>query len=182
MLKIYNAYEDHGEIKVEDYITFNYGSFHTGYDGFGEVHSGNLNCIRANYELQTLKSFKEGLKSIKTIDGWVQNFMIWSPKSYKLLAEEDKDIKKTAEAYEAYGLNEEAILLFTDFISLTPNDNLTQNLFGRCADTGLYLLMPNASIDMKIASHCDEDKENYEVLQSQSLGKRLILAKMNRRI
>ena len=42
--------------------------------------------------------------------------------------------------------------------------------------------MPNASIDMKIASHYDEDKENYEVLQSQSLGKRLILAKMNRKI
>lgn len=183
MLKIYNAYANHGEIKIEDYITFDNGTFDTGCDGFGKVHAGNYYCKRANYELQTLKSFREYIKNVKNVDGWLQKFTIWNPMSYESLIEEYKNIDRTPETYEKHGLNEEAILLFTNYLRLRyGDDGLTERIFGRFANTGLYLLMPDASVSMTIASHSDEEAENYEVLQSKSLGKQLVLAKMNRNI
>ena len=43
--------------------------------------------------------------------------------------------------------------------------------------------MPNASINMAIASYSGDRKyDRYEVLQSQSLGKQLVLSKMNRKV
>lgn len=183
MLKIYNAYANHGEIKLEDYITFNHGAFDTGCDGFGEVRSGNLNCEKANYELRLLNSFREYIKNVKIIDGRLQNFIFFNPVSYESLAEEYKNIAKTSEAYAENGLNEEGILLFTNYINLSSsNDGLTETIFGRDSHTGLYLLMPNASVSMKIDSYPDEKAENYEVLQSQNLGKKLAFTKMNRKI
>ena len=183
MLKIYNAYANHGEIKIDDFIKFDHGRFDTGLDGFGEVRSGNTWCIRANYELQTLEDFKEYVKKVKVGDGWVQNFVFWRPMSYESLADEYRNVPRTEQDYERYGLNEEGILLFTNYVRLrSNNDNLTHRLFGRQVDTRLYLLMPNASISLTVNSFADEFKtENYEVLQSQSLGKQLVLAPMKRR-
>ena len=105
MLKIYQAYADRDEIKIKDQIDFRYGQFDTGLNGFGQVKSGNLSVSRANYELQTLKSFREYLKTVKTIDGYVDYFAIWNPMTYKMLEEKYKDISKDFDTYEEYGLN-----------------------------------------------------------------------------
>lgn len=42
--------------------------------------------------------------------------------------------------------------------------------------------MPNASFSMTLGSFGGEITEKYEVLQSQGLGKQLVLIKMNRNI
>ncbi len=183
MLKIYNAYSEHGNIKIEDHIDFRYGQFDTGLNGFGQVKSGNLSCKRANYELQDLKYYTDYLKRVKLIDGYVEDFVIWNPQSYEMLEEKYKDISRDFETYEKYGLNEEGILLFTDWIRLTyPHDDSVQRIFGRHSENGMYLIMPNASFSMTTASLSDDVQENYEVLQSQTFGKQLVLTKMNRKI
>ena len=79
MLKIYHAYADNDKIKIKDQIEFKHGQFDTGLIGFGLVKSANLNISIANYELQTLKSFKEYLKTVKTIDGYIDSFTLWNP-------------------------------------------------------------------------------------------------------
>lgn len=184
MLKIYNAYAEHGNIKIEDYIDFKGGKFDTGLDGFGEVVSGNITCKRANYELtKDLNSYIDYLRTVKLTDGYVENFMIWNPYSYEMLEETYKDITRNFETYEEYGLNEEGILLFTDWIRLTNlNDHLVRRIFGRNPENGMYLIKPNASFSMAIGCSSSNIQENYEVLQSQNLGKHLSLTKMNRKI
>lgn len=183
MLKIYNAYSEDGTIKIKDYIDFSYGKFDTGLNGFGQVKSCNLSCKRANYELQDLKHYEDYLRSVKLTDGYVQDFVIWNPLTYKMLEEKYKDIPRDFETYEKYGLNEEGILLFTDWIRLTsPQDDSVQRIFGRYPENGMYLIMPNASFSMSTGSLSDNVQENYEVLQSQTLGKQLVLTKMNRKI
>lgn len=135
---------------------------------------------RANYELQTLKSFIEYLK---TINGYVDDFTIWNSITYKMLEEKYKDISKDFNTYEEYGLNEEGILLFTDYIHLKySNNNLVQRIFGRYPENGMYLIMPNASFRMTSDIFNKNTTENYEVLQSQNLGRQLVLTKMNRKI
>lgn len=183
MLKIYRAFADRGEIKLEDYITFTNGQFDTGLNGFGQVSTGNNSCTRANYELQNLLYYENYLRSVKLEDGYVTDFLIQNPYSYAMLEEDYKDVPKEFDTYEWYGLNEEGILLFTDYIRLEyPQDKSVQRVFGRCPENGMYLVMPNATLNMSIGIFNDSVKENYEVLQSQSLGKRLILQKMNRKI
>lgn len=181
MLKIYQAYPCGDEIKIKDQIDFKYHMFDTGLNGFGQVKLGNRSVSSANYELQTLKSFREYLPTVKTLDGYVFDFTIWNPMTYKMLEEKYKDISKDFDTYEEYGLNEEGILLFTNHISLTyPNDGSVQRIFGRHPGNGMYLIMPNASFSM--TRFYEEVAENYEALQSQSLGRQLVLAKMNRKI
>lgn len=183
MLKIYNAYSKHGEIKVEDYIDFSYGQFDTGLYGFGQVKSGNFSCERANYELQKLEAFKEYLQKVKVSDGYVEDFLIWNPFNYEMLEEKYKDIPRNFDIYEKCGLNEEAILLFTNWVHLTyPDDDSVQRIFGRHLSTAMYLVMPNASFCMSTGDLHDDVQENYEVLQSQTLGKQLLLTKMKRKI
>lgn len=183
MLKIYNAYVNHGRFELDDHIIFDCGKFYTGYNGFGEVHSGDPKCIKANYELQSLKEFEDYSSNVKVDDGWAQSFTILHPMSYEKIAEKYGNVVKTPEDYEKYGLNEEGILLFTDYIHLRyVNDGLVKKIFGRDQNAGLYLLMPNASVSMEVASSTSKDEKKYEVLQSQSLGKQLILAQMNRKI
>lgn len=183
MLKIYNAYNEHGEIKVEDHIDFRYGQFDTGLNGFGQVKSGNPSCKRANYELQALKYYRNYLQSIKLLDGYVEDFTIFNPLSYEMLEEKYKDIPRDFKTYEQYGLNEEGILLFTNYIRLEyPKDNSVQRIFGRYPETGMYLIMPNASFSMITGTFSKDIEENYEVLQSQNLGRQLVLTKMNRKI
>ncbi len=42
----------------------------------------------------------------------------------------------------------------------------------------MYLLFPNATFDMFISDSKNSDVENYEVLQSNGVGRRLILQQM----
>ena len=65
MLKIYRVFEEKDQIKIQDYLKFKDGRFNAGLHGFGEIKSGNDDCTKANYELQTLKSYKKYLQSIK---------------------------------------------------------------------------------------------------------------------
>lgn len=182
MLKIYNAYGENGSIKIQDYIDFSSGQYDTGVNGFGQVKSGNLSCKRANYVLQELKCYLNYLKEVKLTDGYVEDFVMWNPFSYEMLEQQYKDISRDAETYEEYGLNEEGILLFTDLVRLTyPHDNSVQKVFGRYPENGMYLIMPNASFSMTTGFVSDDVQENYEVLQSQTLGRQLALTKMNRK-
>lgn len=182
MLKIYQAYVDKDEIKIKDKIDFRYGEFDTGINGFGKVKSTN-HISRANYELQTLRSFKNYVQRVTKIDGYVEDFVLHNPMTYKTLELVYKDIPRDFETYEEYGLNEEGIILFTNYVSLMySNDDLVQRIFGRNPETGMYLIMPNATFSMTRGILGNSPTENYEVLQSQNLGKQLVLAKMNRKI
>ena len=86
MLKIYRAFADRGEIKLEDYITFTNGQFDTGLNGFGQVSTGN------------------NLRSVKLEDGYVTDFIIQNPYSYAMLEKNFKDLSKEFDTYEWYGL------------------------------------------------------------------------------
>lgn len=184
MLKIYRAYALQGEIKIEDYIKFNNGQFNSGSEGFGEVNSGNIACQIANYSLEGLEEFRKYLLSLSQEDGWVKNFTILKPYSYKMLEEQFGNVHKDFDSYQEHGLIEEAVLLFTEYVNLIyPQNNYVERIFGRHYNTGLYLLKPNASFYM--ATDLNPKgivNENYEVLQSQNLGNRLILQKMDRKI
>lgn len=182
MLKIYRAHNLRGKIALQDHIDFEYGRFYTGLHGFGDVLSGNLSCKTANYEYQSLVAYEKYLKKIETNDGYVENFLLYNPLSYESLEEKFKNISKNSKTYEEYGLNEEGILLFTNSINIKYEDsNLVKRIFGRFPDTGMYLLKPDASIIMT-PSFGDKIEEKYEVLQSKTLGKQLVLNKMNRKL
>ena len=186
MLKIYRASNLHGEIELEDNIKFNkIGRFDTGTYGYGEIMSGNKSCETANYEFTNLDCFERYVKSVKKHDGFVEDFTFWNPKSYEMLREEFKDIKNTVDQYKKYGLEEEAILLLTHFVYVTfdKTDDKVKNIFGRMPECGLYLLKPDAQISMR-TEFCYNEAEvsKYEVLQSKSLGKRLVLQKFDRKI
>lgn len=186
MLKIYSASNLHGKIELKDSIEFNkVGRFDTGTYGYGDIISGNNSCKTVNYEFTNLDSFENYVKSLKKHDGYVEDFIFWNPKNYEMLREEFKDIKNTVDEYIKYGLNEEAILLLTHFVyvNFDKTDDKVRNIFGRLPEVGLYLLKPDAKISMR-TEFCYSDAEisDYEVLQSKSLGKRLILQKFDRKI
>ena len=179
MLRICNAYANEGEIVIDDHITFKKGKFNT---DFGEIQSSNYRCRDVSYELQSLNSFKEYLKNVKIVDGYINNFILFNPLNDKMLNEKFKKIQKNEKGYNDFGLNEEAILLFTKSIYLEyGKSTLVEYLCGRSMDSGLYLLKPNAYMKMK-TNLLDSDYEEYEVLQSKRLGKRLVLNKINRKI
>lgn len=181
MLKIYRAYSHEGVV-LQKGIPFISGVYDTGYAGFGNVLRGNVGCEcqTANYELVTLSAFEECLKSVKVIDGYVQNFRLWMPASYDMLEERCKDLPKDEETYKTYHLNEEAILLFTEHVYLTyKNNELVKKVFGRVPSHGMYILKPGAMVTMMPSNH---QEETYEVFQSQSLGKQLVLSKLDRKI
>lgn len=182
MLKIYNAFNNHGEVVIQDYIDFKSGRFNTGLNGFGMIKSGNPSCKRANYELQELKDYKKYLESIKQEDGYVIDYYIFNPVNYEMLKKIYKNVKKNEESYEKYGLNEEALLLFTKNVRVLNKDNLVKRIFGRYSENSLYLVMPNASFGVTTDTLKTTPDEKYEVLQSKKLGKQLVLAKMKRNI
>ena len=199
MLKIYHAYNKEGSIKIDDFILFRENVypnkprvFDTGLDGFGMVTSGNSRISQANYEFEKLAYFRDYVRSINTEDGYPNDFQLLNPVSYQILEDTYGDISKDVDTFELYGLEEEAVLLFTKYIHMTyPSDGSVEKIFGRNPLNGMYLILPNASFDMAVkrynfdGKYCGEYSlitENYELLQSQSLGKRLSLTKMNRRI
>ncbi len=182
MLKIYNASAWQGEIILKDHIEFTNGIYNTGLHGYGEIYSGNTEVKIANYDFHRLIGFEEYVKSIKLSDGFVKDFILFHPLNYDLLAEKSNNVPKSEEAYSLFGLDEEAILLFTDWITLQANSgDKVKRIFGRHPETGLYLLNPDASLTMSIPNK-PETKQEYEVLQSKTLGKRLVLNKMDRKI
>ena len=178
MLRIYNAYANKEDIVIENYIKFNeMGRFDTGLNGFGQIHSGNLSVRRVSLERSTLDSFKNQVKDAKVIDGYLDNFILYTPTNEELLHEKFKDLIKTSEDYEKYRLTEEAVLLFVDYLEVKPIDDITR-LFGRYYNNGLYLIEPNNRFTLSNGSK----EEIYEVLQSNSLTKELTLSKVKRLI
>ena len=90
MLKIYEASLNNRNIVLKNYITFENGVYDTGY---GFVYAGN-NCVRANYDIETFKTFKENLKYVKIEDNYIKNFMLMNPIDNTTLAKKLNDIKK----------------------------------------------------------------------------------------
>ena len=176
MIKIYNAYANMDSIELNDYIEFKNGRYKTDY---GNIESGNTSCIFVNYEYQSLKSFLDYTRHIKTEDGFVK-YVLLNPYSYDEINKKLASFNKDELTYLKYALNEEAILLFTDYVCVENyNPNNVQRLFGRTPTDAMYLVKPNATFTMRVGEFSNE-KEEYEVLQSNNLGKRLILSKMER--
>ena len=187
MLKIYRAHDLHGEIVVDDYLEFKNGIYDTGLPfGFGEVNCPRSVLIpskKVNYDWTSTNRYTELTRKFANIrDGFVSDFFLNNPYSYEEFEEKFKDIPKTQEDYKKYGLNEEAILLFTDRIILKyKNDGLIERVFGRWPETGMFLIKPNATFTMA-TSFSEDEPETYEVLQSKNIGKQLVLTKLNRKI
>lgn len=185
MLKIYNAINNHGKIKLNDYIEFKYGKFDTGIHGFGDVSGGDINNPSqiVNYEYLHADNYVEFTKSMTNVkDGTATNFIIYNPLTKEDVEERCKTVEKDMNIYDEYCLNEEGILLFTNFINIKyKNPRLVETVFSKHPDTGLYLLMPGATIILSSAFGIPEE-EIYEVMQSKNLGKQLVLTKLNRKI
>ena len=124
MLKIYEASLQNRNIVLNNYITFENGMYDTGYDGYGYVYAGK-NCIKANYNLETLKTFREYVKNLKMEDNYVKDFIIFNPIDNSTLEEKILSIKDKYE-YEKYGINEEGILLFTKNLSVEYNKDFVE--------------------------------------------------------
>ena len=184
MLKIYRIEYKDGKLTVEDHIDFLRDEFDTGLYGFGTVKSGVKGIYRANYELETLKEFIEYLQTVKKTDGWVNDLMLKKPMDYEMIEKKSIFLPKDIGLYEKNCLNEEAIILFANFAELQyPNNDLIQKVFGRRSDNGMYLILPNATFTItKDTALNGRLKEEFEVLQSQGLGKRLVLTKMDRKL
>lgn len=181
MLKIYRAFAENGKIKLQDHIDFKNGCFDTGINGFGMIKLRNNNCDKVNYELQKLQEYKSYLQNLYCKNGYVRNFEIVNPCTHQMIAEKCNNISKTFEEYEKNGLNEEGVLLFTDLVRISYiSKSSVQKLFGRYPEKGLYLVMPNASFSLMLGAVSEEIKENYQLLQGISVGKKLILQKVNR--
>ena len=119
-------------------------------------------------------------------DGFLNKFFFYNPQTSESLKKymEEHHISNTEEDYERFGLNDEAILLFTSNVNLKfdrENSELIERVFGRVIGTGGYILLPNANFQMAISSYYDKNRyEDYEVIQSSSLGKQLYLTKKDR--
>lgn len=185
LLKIYNATNVKGKIKINDYIEFKYGKFDTGIHGFGDVNGGDINnpLQIANYEYQHAENYVEFTKCItNTQNGIAINFMLYNPLTKEDVEERCQEIKSDIDLYDEYCLNEDAILLFTNFVNIKSiNPKLTETVFSKHPDTGLYLLKPGATIILSSAFGIPVE-ETYEVMQSKNIGKQLILTKLDRKI
>lgn len=185
MLKIYNAINIKGKVKLNDYVEFKYGKFDTGIHGFGEVSGGDISNPSqiVNYEYLHAENYIELTKCMTNEhNGIVTNFMLYNPLTKAEVEERCKLAKKDINVYDEYCLNEDGILLFTNFVNLKhKNPKLVETVFSRYPDTGLYLLKPHATITLSSAYGIPIE-ETYEALQSKNLGKKLILTKLDRKI
>ena len=185
MLKIYNAINTKGKVKLNDYIEFKYGKFDTGIHGFGDVNGGDASNPSqiANYEYLHVENYIDLTRCMTTEkDGIVTNFMLYNPLTNEDVEARCKAIEKNMKIYDEFCLNEDGILLFTNFVNIKYiNPKLIEKVFGKWEDTGLYLLKPGATITLSSAYGIPEE-ETYEVMQSKNIGKQLILTKLNRRI
>lgn len=178
MIKIYNAIGTNGKVVLKKGINFSYGVFDTGYDGYGKIVSGRDNCKRADYLIEKLEHFRNYIKEVEKIDGFIRNdnFVFYNPYSAKEL---DFKQKKFNEA----DLKEEGILLFTDYVSVDyKRNNNIQRIFGRFPETGAYIILPGSTLEMSFPAYEKKSKNKYEVLESASRPKQLYLIKVDREI
>ena len=192
MLKLYRASQLHDEIKLEKGIVFERGKFDTGssVNSYGVIEANGIHMVdepkKVLYEYQDLNI--ERYKNFPREDGFLNHFFFNSPHTSESIKKyiEDHNILNTEEDYERYGLNDEAILLFTSNVSLKfnkENSEFIKQVFGRVIGTSGYILLPNANFKMGITSYGsekDENYEDYEVIQSNGLGKQLYLVKKDR--
>ena len=190
MLKLYRASQFHDKIKIEKGIVFENGHFETGLpvNSYGNIEACGINFWDENkrmlYEYQDLNVDK--YKNWPKQDGFLDKFFFYSPHTSESLKKyiEENNISNTEEDFKRFGLNDEAILLFTSNINLKfdkENSELIKQVFGRVIGTSGYILLPNANFKMAITSYKDDNQyEDYEVIQSNSLGKQLYLTKKDR--
>lgn len=186
MLKIYRAYDFQGKIVLDDYIEFKRGIFTTGPNGFGDIiisKDMDKTSKKVNYEYISAKNYVELTRQFAELnDGFLTQSPFFNLYSYEDLENKFKNVFKSESEYEKYGLNEEGILLFTNYINLKYlNDGLIEKIFGRYPGTSLHLLKPGATLAMETIMQ-PKIEETYEVLQSKNIGKQLILNKLNRKI
>ncbi len=183
MIKIYNAIGENGKVILKKGIKFNHGSFNTGYNGYGSIMSGRNDCKTANYLLEDLEYFRRYVLGIERIDGFIRNnnFMFYNPYSIEELENLQKSVGLPKRV-----LNEEGILLFTDYANVDyhRDDNeaaKVKRIFGRFPETGAYILLPGAELEMSFPAYHNESKAEYEVIESGSVPKQLYLTKKDRK-
>lgn len=180
MLKIYNAYCEYERIVLKDYIVFIRGQSDTRIQGFGHIKSSDIKIRRANYINMPLEQFLNYVISLQQSDGYVTDFTMYNPLNYEML-EEYVHIMQATGTSEHHDLDEEGVILFTNYVELNyQNNELIKKLLGRVTYNGMYLLKPNAIFSMRPSML--EEYNEYEVLQSNNSGRRLILSKMDRKI
>lgn len=179
MLKLYTAYGNQGKVEIRDGVTFKNGIY-SPWEGYGDIHSGYLNINgNINYDIRSLKEFKDYVKNLEFSDGYVQDFRLHvvTDEELKIL---ESTILKNELSYKKQRLNEEAVLLLTDWVTIDYiNNELIERILGRYNECGMYLIKPNATFTMSFPNS-DSEKEHYEVLQSKSLGTELQLVKTRR--
>ena len=189
MIKIYHAINNQGEIEIHKGIPFQHGRFNTGFGGYGEVLSGDPLCNRAVYSLHYLDSYIEYLEAIlekvRATDGFLDHeggnsFIIYSPYDEADWNGYVSGFAKDEESFEEFGLQEEAIFLFTSHIMVEWDfsSNLIRHFFGRESNTAFFVLWPGAQLQLG-CSH-GKNTATYEALKSQSLSNELHLVKLDR--
>lgn len=186
MLKIYNAIGDQGKVVLKKGIPFQNERFSTGHQGYGDIISGKSSCEQADYLLESLPYFLKYVENIELFDGFIRNkdLIFYNPYSLKELEEYLKSIKINENDYESFGLNEEAILLFADFVDLKykEENKKIKRILGRYPETASYILLPGAEFEMNFPDNPTTLANKYEVLQSKGTGKQLILTKLERNL
>ena len=195
MIKLYRAFNNNGHIKVEDRIVFNDSRFNSE----DQIRTIKPNIKVANYENMSLDRFNKFTDEV--IQG-KDDFLLLNPTDYQSLEEYVKSygIRRDSKDYDYYRLNEEAVLLVTNGVWLVVDDEESVErivgTWGRLKlngkpyfESGMYLVKPNATFSMAVEPKIQRDYsfvlrnlESYELLQSNNIGKRLVLTRMNRRI
>lgn len=135
-----------------------------------------------HYDLHSLKEFKKLILEYQKNKDVVPIFhsKLFDFISFDEYQEKCKNIPKNVNSYEKFGLNEEAILLFTSYVEFyTETKELVQvineeDFWGY----GIYLLEPGAIVYLE--SLFFSSNKEFEVLQSKGLGKRLSLSFMDK--
>lgn len=178
MIKIYNAIGENGKVVLKKGIKFSHGSFYTGHEGYGSITSGRSDCKRADYLLENLEHFINYISEIEKIDGFIRNnnFIFYNPYSVE-------ELEAKYDAFNKKDLDEEGILLFTDYVSVDyKRNNKIQRIFGRYPETGAYIILPGTTLEMNFPAYEDKNNNQYEVLESTSKPKQLYLTRVDRGI
>lgn len=181
MLKIYNAVGVNGKVVLKRGIKFDHGRYNTGHDGYGTIVSARGDCKSADYLIEDLEYFKDRVRKVEKKDGWIRNnsFILYSPYSALELEErqESGELPWT-------GLDEEAVLLFTDYVTIGYDKNKynIRKMFGRFPEYGAFILLPGAEFDMSFPAYYEESVADYEVVRSMNKPKQLYLTKADRKI
>lgn len=181
MLKIYNAIGENGKVVLKKGIQFRHGGYNTGNNGYGTIISGRSDCKRADYIFEALESFKEGIAHVDKVDGWIKNnsFILYNP--YSL---EELNSQITEDRHLDKDLDEEGILLFTDYVNVSYDKDLplVKKMIGRWPEYAGFILLPGAELEMNFPAYEEKSTNHYEVLESGSKPKQLYLTKKDRNL